>query len=581
MGKEKPGSPFYIPDPICFIFDSSAMLTVRNLFKRYGPIRVLLGAEFSIARGQKVALVGANGAGKSTLLKIIAGEEKEDRGEVIRERRADIAYLPQEIVVEESDDTALGYLRRHSGIAALETEMEALESRLGEEEALERYGELRDRYDRMDGYSFDGRAEKALVGLGLSPAILSRKLRSISGGERRRVTLAATLLSGADLLLLDEPTNDLDLSAILWLESYVKKSASAILVASHDRAFLDSVAEKVLEIDWHFRTTRIWTGNYSTYFKEKAEELRRDREDYERSEEERVRLYDTAEEKREWAKIGGAQKMPDKDRMSQGYHRDRAERKFGAAAHALTTRADQVKRVSISAARDPLSIYFEPAEGEGRDMTVSGAIAGYGDAFSVGPIDISIPYGSHVGLFGRNGSGKSTILRMMVGTLPLSSGTVSLGVDVKLGVLTQENDILPKEKSALEWFAEQTPLTEEPDIIRFLRRFLLKDDVASFKMGELSPGERMRLSLAFLMATEVNVLVLDEPTNHLDLEAVSALSEAVDLFLGTVILVSHDRAFLKNRAFTRVLSVDDGKLHVEKDYDSYLEKAMREARAEA
>ncbi|NTV55560.1 MAG: ABC-F family ATP-binding cassette domain-containing protein [Candidatus Moranbacteria bacterium] len=553
------------------------MLTVRKLFKRYGPIRVLLGAEFSVSRGQKVALVGANGVGKTTLLRIIAGVEKEDRGEVVRERRASISYLPQEVSDEASDDTALGYLRRVSGIAELELEMAELESKLTDEESLERYGDLRDRYDRMDGYSFDEKAAVALSGLGLRGDFLNRNLSGISGGERRRVALAASLLSGADLLLLDEPTNDLDLSAILWLESYLKKSASAVIVASHDRAFLDSVADKVLEIDWHFRTTRIWTGNYSLYFKEKAEELRRDREEYERSESERVRLYETADEKREWAKIGGAQMMPDKDRMSQGYHRDRAERKFGAAAHALTTRADQVKRVSIAAVRDPLAIYFEPSEGEGRDIALVGAVTGYGDAFSAGPVDLAIPYGAHVGLFGRNGSGKSTILRMIAGTLPLSSGTVSLGDDVKLGTLTQENDIIPKEKSALEWFEQETEIKDENEIIRFLRKFLLIGDVASFKMGELSPGERMRLSLAFLMATRSNVLILDEPTNHLDLEAVSALSEAVDLFPGTVILVSHDRAFLQNRAFSQVLSVDDGKLFVEKDYDTYLKKAVQDA----
>jgi len=553
------------------------MLTVRNIFKRYGPIRVLLGAEFSIARGQKVALVGANGAGKSTLLKIIAGEEKEDRGEVIRERYAHISYLPQELPEETIDDTALGYLRRVSGIAELEEEMTELESKLEDEQSLERYGELRDRYDRMDGYSFGKKAVAALVGLGLPDDFLSRNLSGISGGERRRVALAAALLSEADLLLLDEPTNDLDLSAILWLESYIRKSASAVLIASHDRVFLDAVAEKVLEIDWHFRTTRMWTGNYSLYFKEKSEELRRDREEYERAEEERVRLYETADEKREWAKIGGAQVMPDKDRMSQGYHRDRAERKFGAAAHALSTRADKVKRVSIAAVRDPLEVFFETAEGEGRDIVLEDAVAGYGSVFSAGPIDLAISYGSHVGLFGRNGSGKSTILRMIAGTLPLSAGAVGLGEDVKLGALTQENDILPRDKSALEWFAEKTPITEEKEIVRFLRKFLLIGDAASFRMGELSPGERMRLSLAFLMATKSNVLILDEPTNHLDLEAVSALSQAVDLFPGTVVLVSHDRAFLASRNFSQVLSVDHGKLVAEKDYDSYLEKAIDEA----
>ncbi|HWQ60416.1 MAG TPA: ABC-F family ATP-binding cassette domain-containing protein [Candidatus Fimivivens sp.] len=553
------------------------MLTVRNLYKRFGPIRVLLGADFSVARGQKVALVGLNGAGKSTLLRIIAGWEKEDRGEVIRERRAAISYLPQELPDEVSDDTALGYLRRVSGIAELESGMTELESKLDDEAALLRYGELRERFDRMDGYSFEKKAMAALSGLGLPDEFLSRTLSRMSGGERRRVALAAALLSEADLLLLDEPTNDLDLSAILWLESYLKKSASAVIVASHDRVFLDAVADKVLEIDWHFRTTRMWTGNYSTYFKEKAEELRRDREDHERSENERVRLYETADEKREWARIGGEQKMPDKDRMSQGYHRDRAERKFGAAASALSTRADKVRKVRIAAARDPLAVYFEPSEGEGRDIAIANATAGYDGTFSAGPVNLDIPYGSHVGIFGRNGSGKSTILRMIVGSLPLTVGTRSFGEGVKLGVLTQENDLIPGDKTALEWFAENSSITEEFDITRYLRTFLLVGDATHFPMRELSPGERMRLSLAFLMATGANVLVLDEPTNHLDIEAVQALADAVRLFPGTIILVSHDRAFLSALDFSQVWSVEGGKMTAENNYPKYLDRAMREA----
>lgn len=553
------------------------MLTVRNLFKRYGPVRVLLGAEFSVARGQKVALVGVNGVGKSTLLRLITGEETPDRGEVVRERRASVASLPQELTVDETDETALGYLRRTSGIAGLEEEMRTLESRLEDESALERYGEVRERYDRMDGYSFDEKATAALSGLGIPASFLGRKLSTLSGGERRRVALAAALLSEADLLLLDEPTNDLDLPGILWLESYLVRTPSAVLVASHDKAFLDTVAHKVLEIDSHFRTTRMWTGNYSTYYREKSEELRREHEDHRRAEEERERLFETSDEKREWARIGGEQKMPDNDRMSQGYHRDRAERKFGAAAKALTTRAKKVKHIPIRDPRDPLSVFFRPTEGEAADIRLSGAVGGYGTAFSAGPVDLDIPYGSRVGVFGRNGAGKSTILRMIAGTLPPVSGTVVRGEDVKLGILTQENDIVPRDRTAIEWFAEKTSVGKEPDILRFLGAFLLSGDAASFPMGELSPGERMRLSLAFLTATGANVLILDEPTNHLDLEAVAALSDAIDLFPGTLILVSHDRAFLSTLSFSRILSVEAGKPAEEKDYDSYLEKAMKTA----
>ncbi len=555
------------------------MLSVRNLYKRYGPVRVLLGAEFSVARGQKVALVGLNGVGKSTLLRLIAGQETPDRGEIVLGRRTVVSYLPQELSEEEYDGTAIGYLRRMSGIEELESDMKGLEGDLGDDAKLERYGALRDRYDRMNGYTFGERAGRALGGLGIPESFHGRKLSTLSGGERRRVALAAVLLSEADLLLLDEPTNDLDLSGILFLESYLRDFSGAVIVASHDRTFLDAVSEKVLEIDSGFRTTRMWTGNYSTYFREKAEELRRERQEHDRTEEERERLRLSADEKREWARIGGEQKMPDKDRMSQGYHRDRAERKFGAAAKALTKRSRMVKRIDVRDPRDPLSVFFRPVEGEEIGIVFSGASAGYGGGFSAGPVDLEISGGSRIALLGRNGAGKSTILRMLVGTLPLSAGSVDRGTDIRLGVLSQENDRVPKDRTAIEWFLETTPLETEPEVVRFLGAFLLSQDALSFPMGELSPGERMRLSLGHLTATRANVLVLDEPTNHLDLEAVEALGSAIDLFPGTVILVSHDRAFLSSLDFDAVYSVEDGKVATETSYADYLERVTRSASA--
>jgi ATPase subunit of ABC transporter with duplicated ATPase domains len=400
----------------------------------------------------------------------------------------------------------------------------------------------------------------------------------MSGGQRRRLSLAGALLEESDLLLLDEPTNDLDLPSILWLERFLRKTGSAVIVASHDRTFLDVVSEKVIELDWYFRTARVWTGNYSTYFKEKSEELRREHEEKMRTEEERARLHETAEEKLEWARKGAEYVMPDKDKMSQGFHRDRSQQKQGARARALHSRADQVKKVTIAPEKDRLSVYFEPEAGEEGGIVLSSATTGYGEGFSVGPIDMDIPYPSRIGIFGPNGAGKSTLLRMIAGELLPLSGTVSRGALVRSGVLSQGNDFLPKGKTAYEWFAEATPITEAIDIMRFLDRFLLNASALAFPMGELSPGERMRLSIAYLMATKANVLMLDEPTNHLDLEAVAALSDALRLFPGTLILVSHDRAFLSGVEFSQVISVDDGVCVREKDYASYLDRAMEEAR---
>lgn len=554
------------------------MLTVRNIHKRYGPVRVLLGAGFSVANGQKFALVGPNGVGKSTLLRILAGVESQDRGVIERGKNLRISYLPQESMADSAEETVAGYLRRVSGIAALEAELAELEMRLGDEKALSRYGELRDLYDHLGGFSFDRKARLAIDGLGLRRIASDRKLSEMSGGERRRLSLAGALLEESDVLLLDEPTNDLDLPAIFWLERFLRKTGSAVIVASHDRAFLDAVSEKVLELDWYFRTARVWTGNYSTYFKEKSEELRREHDEKVRAEEERARLRETAEEKLEWARKGAEYRMPDKDKMSQGFHRDRSQQKQGARARALHTRADHVKKVTLAPERDRFSVFFEPETVQGTGVMLSAATGGYDGGFRVGPVDMDIAYPSRIGIFGVNGAGKSTLLRMITGELPTLSGTVSRGESVRFGVLSQGNDFLPKEKTALEWFADATPIKDTVDVMRFLDRFLLNAAALSFPMGELSPGERMRISLGFLMATRANVLILDEPTNHLDLEAVAALSDALRLFPGTLIMVSHDRAFLSGVEFSQVFSVDDGVCVREKGYDSYLERVMEEVR---
>lgn len=547
------------------------MLTVRNIFKRYGPVKVLLGVSFSFSRGQKIALVGPNGVGKSTLLRILAGLESEDRGVVEKSRRLLAGYLPQEVAIDSGDETVLEYFQGISGIAEIESRMKQIEGRLSDETFLAEYGKLEESFDRLGGYVFEKKCRTALDGLGLERIALTQKVANVSGGERRRVALASVLLKGADLLLLDEPTNDLDLESLLWLENYLLRAEAAVLVASHDREFLDHIAEKVLEIDWHFRTAEMFTGNYTVYQKEKAERLRRERELFDRAEEERGRLHDTSDEKKEWARIGGEQVMPDNDKMSQGYHRDRSERKFGAASKALLSRADQVDRLQLTPLREELALLFEPQEGEDRAITLSSLVCGYADTgFSVGPVDMRISYGKRIGIFGRNGAGKSTFLKTILGALPPISGTVGHGAELHIGDLSQENAIIPKEKTAMEWFLKETPLEEESEVHLFLGKFLLHAEAAEFKMGELSPGERMRLSLAYFMAKGVNVLVLDEPTNHLDMEAIAALEDALRLYNGTVLLVSHDRAFLSHVSLTDVYSIEQGALVNHEGYEAYL-----------
>lgn len=550
------------------------MLTLKNVRKNFGTRRILDKVSFGLGEGQKVALVGQNGVGKSTVLKIAAGLESFDKGDRFIPNRCLVGYLPQETVVL-PNETLIEYLRRMAGLAELEKEMKRLEKNLDEEKILEEYELVTADYERLGGYDFERRAMRVLEGLFLSHVGLSRPLAELSGGEKRKAALAGVLLRGVDVLLLDEPTNNLDLPALLWLENFLRRSKATCLIASHDRRFLDHVVNKVIEIDWFKREAIMYTGGWSEFAEMKAHAFRRHKEQYRMQEEERKRLFESIDQKKDWVVRVKARVAPDNDKFTSNFKKERAVRKFDGAATALQGREKRLDAIERPLERPPLDIVLTTEKKEDATITLKKLVFGYQarsegkDPFRGGPIDLDVPLGSRIAFLGNNGAGKSTLLQTITGTLPPLSGAVLVGKEVVFGYLMQEHENISQSLSPRELFRKRLPDFDVFEVSMCLSEFQFAPDILDEKIAALSPGERVRLILALLSMLHANVLVLDEPTNHLDLEAIEALEETLAIYPGTILLVTHDRLFLERVQLTASYLVEGGTLTLVKDYKEY------------
>lgn len=556
----------------------SLMLSVKRIRKSFGTRRLLHEVSFNLNAGQRMALVGENGTGKSTLLKIIAGLEPSDKGMVMIAKGRLVGYLPQETIAEGSE-TALQFLHDATGIGRVEREMKSLEPFLDQPDRLAEYEALTDRFERLGGYAFLDRAKGILDGLALVSLDLNRPLDTFSGGEKRKLALAAVLLSGVDLLLLDEPTNNLDLVALLWLEAYLVRSGATLLVASHDRTFLDHVVLRVLAIDPVKHGVMLYNGNWSVYAETKAHALRRAKELYSAEQRERERVVTSAAEKIHWAEETKKKVAPDKDKFASNYKKERAIKKFTGSAKALEGRLERLNEHEKPFERPPLEFELEPgAKTAPPAITLTRARIGYDKKHPVASgITLRFPFRSRTVLLGANGSGKSTLIKTIMGLIPPLSGTVRVGKGAVFGDLMQEGENLPLEETAITYFAKRFRLYERSDVLLLLSHFGFVPDEATVKISRLSPGERVRLVIASLVHAKANILILDEPTNHLDLEAIEALEEALAAYPGTVLLVTHDRAFLSHLAFDQAYLLADGKLESIPDYAAYAKRLGREA----
>ena len=538
-----------------------ATLNATTIDVDLGRRRILDNVNVQLAPGQRVGLVGPNGVGKSTLLRVLAGHLTPDKGKVtLVPPDATVGFLMQEPERTEHE-TARELLARRTGVDAASIELDASTAGLasGETGADDRYSVALDRWLALGGADFDSRLEEVWHDLGLAAAVLDRPMTALSGGEAARVGLAALLLSRFDLYLLDEPTNDLDLDGLARLEAFVLSTDAPQLIVSHDRTFLERVVTHVVEMDENSHRATLFGGGWSGYQNEKVTARRHAEEDFANYSTRKSELAGRAQREREWMTQGVAaakRKQPDKDVFGRKYSQEQTEQ--------LAARASRTER-----AISRLDVVDKPWEGWDLRLEIAAAPRAGNVAarlveavvergsFRLGPITLEIGGSERVAILGSNGSGKTTLLRALLGELALTDGQQWMGPGVVVGGIDQARQRFEGAVTLLEAFMAATGMVI-PEARTLLAKFGLGAEHVNRASSSLSPGERTRAVLALLQAKGVNCLVLDEPTNHLDLPAIEQLEQALESFAGTVLLVTHDRQFLKAVRVDRVVQLDRG-----------------------
>ena len=538
------------------------ILQCSHIDKSFVGETVLSDISFHINEQEKAAIVGVNGSGKSTLIKIIMGQLSADSGDIILSKDTTVGYLAQNqeyasdrTILEEMQDAKpeVGILERK--IASLSAQMNEADGK--ELEALiKQFDQAQHRFDQINGYAYQSELVGVLKGLGFENEDFDKKIASLSGGEKTRVALAKMLLTAPDLIILDEPTNHLDLNAIHWLEGYLAQYNGAVLIVAHDRYFLDKIVSKVIEI--RQTKSRVYLGNYTEYTKKRQEILDSLQKQY---------LNQQAEIKHQEEVIA---------KLKQ-FNREKSIKRAESREKML----DKIERIDKPIEENTkMHLLFTPKIQSGNDvLTVKGLSKRFGDHVLFENIDFEIKRGEHVAIIGDNGSGKTTILKMINDLLTPDSGTITLGTNVEIGYYDQEHHVLHMEKTLFEEIQDEYPNMTNTEIRNLLAAFLFTEDDVFKQIKSLSGGERGRVSLAKLMLSDVNFLILDEPTNHLDIDSKAILENAINHFEGTVLYVSHDRYFINTTAHRILDLTSQTMLNYIGNYDYYLDKkdAMEQA----
>ncbi len=531
------------------------ILACQNINKAFGTNVILKDASFHIEEKEKAAIVGINGAGKSTLLKIIMKQLPADSGEVILAKDRTIGYLAQHEAVSSGNSIYEEVLEVKQDIFALERHIRTLElqmkSQNGEEleQTLELYNRLNTEFEQKNGYACKSEIVGVLKGLGFTEDEFSKQVDTLSGGQKTRVALGKLLLAKPDLILLDEPTNHLDMQSIAWLENFLINYNGAVIIVAHDRYFLNRVVSKVIEIDHAKATT--FLGNYSAYSEKKAQ--LRDSQ-----------LKAWMNQQRE---IKHQQEVIDK---LKSFNREKSIKR-------AESREKMLEKMEVLDRPDTevqeLKLSLEPRFPSGNDvLRVEGLAKSFGDHSLFHDLNFEIKRGERVALIGNNGTGKTTILKIINQLLSADAGSFTLGSKVCIGYYDQEHHVLHMEKTLFEEISDDYPSLTNTEIRNVLAAFLFTGDDVFKRISDLSGGERGRVSLAKLMLSEANFLILDEPTNHLDILSKEILEQALNRYTGTVFYVSHDRYFI-NQTATRILELTGNTLvNYIGNYDYYLEK---------
>jgi ATPase subunit of ABC transporter with duplicated ATPase domains len=540
------------------------MISFSRINKQYGRQLLFVDTSFQLNPGEKVGLVGPNGAGKTTLFRMIVGEETADDGDVSVPKKLTIGYFRQD-VEEMSGRSVLDEAIAGSGrLGALHHELEDLQHAMSDparademDQVLERFGHVQEEYEHLGGYALEAQAREVLHGLGFDDARIDGDVGALSGGWKMRVAMARVLLGRPDVLLMDEPTNHLDIESILWLESFLKAYAGALLMTSHDKDFMNRLVSKIAEIDAGEIT--VYSGNYDFYVRERTiRETNRE-----------------AAYARQQAMLAKEQRFI--DRFS-------AHAAKAAQVQSRIKALDKIEKIELPRKRQVVQFDFRRPPRSGEEVAVLEAVSkAYGQRVVHDALGMTIRRGERWCVMGKNGAGKTTLLKMVAGVLTPDSGSVRLGASLRLGYFAQQSlDLLDPELTVWEQIQSDFPMESVGALRSLLGAFQFSGDDVEKRIRSLSGGEKSRLVMARMLLEPPNFLVLDEPTNHLDLATKEMLVEALRDFEGTMLFVSHDRAFLRGLS-NRVLELG-GESGIESQphlypgsYVEYVERTGHEA----
>lgn len=531
------------------------ILSCQNISKAFNEVPVLKEVSFHLEDYDKAAIVGLNGAGKTTLLRIIVGEMAPDHGLVTLSKDKTIGYLAQDQAVSSQNTIYEELLTAKSDVIEMESRIRSLELSMKQasgrelEELMETYTRLTHSFELANGYAYQSEVTGILKGLGFMEDEFSKEISTLSGGQKTRVALGKLLLQKPDLIILDEPTNHLDLNSIAWLETYLLNYKGAVLIVSHDRYFLDRIAGKIIEIDQTKVTT--FLGNYSDYAVKK-EQLRSAALNAYLKQQQEIKHQEEVIEK------------------LRSFNREKSIKRAESREKALN-KMDVLDKPTQ--ARSDIHITLTPRCTSGNDVLhIEDLSKSFGEHLLFKHLSMDLKRGEHVAIIGDNGTGKTTILKIINGLLPADTGTLTLGTNVHIGYYDQEHHVLHTEKTLFDEISDSYPYLDNTEIRNTLAAFLFTGEDVFKRIKDLSGGERGRVSLAKLMLSESNFLILDEPTNHLDITSKEILEDAINAYEGTVLYVSHDRYFI-NRTASRILELSEGALTgYLGNYDYYLEK---------
>lgn len=536
-------------------------IAMNQVEKGFSIYPILKGVSFEIQDQERIGVVGRNGCGKTTLFKMFMGIETPDKGEVFIRKGATLGYVEQiphyetEMTVKDVLQTAFEALNE------MARELRTLEEQMSEltDEALEkclaRYARLSEVFEGQGGYERENRLNRICAGLQFSDSFLAKTFSTLSGGEKTTVLLGKVLIQNPDVLLLDEPTNHLDMKAMDWLEEYLSTYKGAVVMISHDRYFLDQVAQKIIEID--NGKAVVYHGNYSYYVKEKERLLLAEFEAYEDQQKKIKAMEKAIKRLRDWANRADNEDMYKK-------------------AACMQRRLDKMEKLDKPMTQKKMDLTFSEANRSGKEVIqIEGLRKAFGDKCVLNGVDLKVQYQEHVALIGENGCGKSTLIKILLGEQEADGGVVQLGSRLKIAYLPQNVRFDDEELTVLETFKKDVVMTPT-EARSTLAKFLFYGEQVFKKVKGLSGGEKSRLLLCKLLQEEVNLLILDEPTNHLDIESRENLEEALQSFGGTLLFISHDRFFI-NKLAKRVSELSQGRIkNYIGNYNDYKEKKQQE-----